>query len=108
MFTTVWSWSWFLGGSGVSLLHSVEDKAAASSWRIRASGGRARHGSRGWSVHVPWLAGGVATRARRTEQRGEEEADGWARARKRKETSLKFKTKVFPGSKIHQMFTIDR
>ena len=52
----------------------MEDKAAASSWRIRASGGRVRHDSRGWPAHVPGLAGGVAARACRdeAEQRGEE------------------------------------
>ena len=39
---------------------------------------------------------------------GEGEADGWARPRKMNGSSLKFKTKVFPGSKIHQIFTRDR
>ena len=53
----------------------MEDKAATSSWKIRASGGRAWHGSRGWPARVPGLAGGVATRACRgeAEQRGGEE-----------------------------------
>ena len=64
---------------------------------------------RGWLVRGARLAGGVATRARRAERReGEEETDGWAWARKKKETSLKFKTKVIPGSKIHQIFIGDR
>ena len=52
-----------------------------------------------------------ATRVtRRAEQGGgrEGEADGWARARKIKKMSLKFKTKVFPSSKIHKIFIGDR
>ena len=54
-----------------------------------------------------------ATRAaaRRAEKQrgggGEEEADRWARARKRKETSLKFKMEMFSSSKILQSFTGD-
>jgi hypothetical protein len=44
----------------------------------------------------------------RTERRRGREADGWARARKIKKTSLKFKMEMFPGSKIHQIFTGDR
>ena len=51
---------------------------------------RGRNGSRGWPARGARLAGGVATRAawgrvRRAEAeqgRGEEAADGWARARK--------------------------
>ena len=43
----------------------VEDKAAASSWRIRASGGRARHGSRGW----PARGDACVPRRGRTERR---------------------------------------
>jgi len=39
---------------------------------------------------------------------GEGEDDMWARARKRKKSSLKFETKVFPSLKIHQIFTRDR
>ena len=61
------------------------------------------HAEQGWPA--------AATRVTRLAERGggrEGEADGWARARKRKETSLKFKTKVFPSSKIHQFFTGDR
>ena len=47
---------------------------------------------------------------RRAEQGGgrEGEADGWARARKIKKISLKFKKEMFPSSKIHQIFTGDR
>ena len=60
-------------------------------------------------MRVARMAGGVATCGAEAEQGGgEEEADGWARARKKKKTSLKFEKKVFPGSKIHQMFTGDR
>ena len=36
----------------------MEDKAATSSWRIRASGGRTRHGCRGWLARVPRMADG--------------------------------------------------
>jgi len=39
---------------------------------------------------------------------GEGEDDKWARTRKRKKSSLKFETKVFPSLKIHQIFTRDR
>jgi len=55
-----------------------KDEAAASSWRIRASGGRARHGCQGWPARVPRLAGGRTTRAvrRRTEQGGERDRGG--------------------------------
>ena len=81
------------------------DKERASERRALRIRMRAK---RGWPARGTKLAGAVATRARRTEQREGEEADGWARARKRKETSLKFKTKVFPSSKIHQIFTGDR
>jgi len=51
--------------------------------------------------------GACVPRRGRTERRGRE-ADGWARARKIKKTSLKFKMEMFPGSKIHQIFTGDR
>ena len=45
-------------------------------------------------------------RQSREEDKGED--DKWARARKRKKSSLKFETKLFPGSKIHQILTRDR
>ena len=63
----------------------VEDKAAASSWRIRASGGVKRwHGSRGWPAR------GSAGRRRRRVRRAASEtergegrgADRWARKRR--------------------------
>jgi len=60
----------------------MEDKAAVSSWRIRASGGRTWHGSRGWPARGPGLTGGGdACVRRRTEQGGgrEGETDRWAR-----------------------------
>ena len=34
------------------------NKTATSPWRIRANGGRARHGCRGWLARVPRMAGG--------------------------------------------------
>ena len=54
--------------------------------------------ARGWPA--------AATReTRRAEQGGgrEGEADWWARARKIKKISLKFKTEMFPSSKIHKI-----
>ena len=42
-----------------------------------------------------WPAATRAARASETERGREEAADGWARARKIKETSLKFKTEMF-------------
>ena len=71
---------------------AVEDKTASSSWRIRASGGRARHDSRGWPACVPGLAGGGTTRAvrRRTEQGGGREGEADRRARRGKNLFLFF------------------
>ena len=62
-----------------------------------------RRVARGWPA--AWRR---VRRAEAEQGRGEEEADGWARARKIKKTSLKFKTEMFPGPKIHQIFTRDR
>ena len=64
----------------------MEDKATASSWRIRASEGRTWHGSRGWPARGPRLTGGGdACVRRRTEQGGgrEGEADGRVRRGKK-------------------------
>ena len=87
------------------------------SWRIRPGlGFKARREREGGTAHEDgqcmargWPAAWRRVRRAEAEQgRGEEEADGWARARKIKKTSLKFKTEMFPGSKIHQFFTRDR
>ena len=68
-------------------------------------GVRGRHGSRGWPVRVPEMVGGGGDVWRvRQSREEEEETDMWARARKKKKVSLKFETKVFTGSKIHQFF----
>ena len=48
-----------------------------------------------------------AARGERNRERRGKGADRWARARKIKRLSLKFEMKVFPGSKIHQIFTGD-
>ena len=78
---------------------------------------RGRHGTRGWPAHGARMAGGggdvrrATIRARLAEAKqggGDGEDDRWARARKRNGSSLKFETKVFPGSNIHQIFTGDR
>ena len=66
------------------------------------------HVERGSLARGMRMAGGGGACAPSRAERGGEEADGWAQARKKKETSLKFETKVFPGSKSHQIFTRDR
>ena len=58
--------------------------------------------ARGWPA-------AVTRAARRAEQREEEERlTGGPGRGKIKKLSLKFKTKMFSGSKIHQIFTRDR
>ena len=86
----------------------AEDKARlVFKARREREGGTARedgrHVAQGWPA--AWRR---VRRAEAKQGRGEEEADRWARARKKKKTSLKFKTEMFPGSKIHQIFTGDR
>ena len=66
------------------------------------------HVERGLLARGARLAGGGDGCRAEQSRVGEEEADGWARARKRNGSSLKFETKVFPVSKIHQIFTGDR
>ena len=75
-------------------------------------GVRGRHGSRGWPARCARMAGsggdtcGASSRAgREEEQRRLTGAPGLG---KKKKLSLKFKTKVFPDSKIHKIFTGSR
>lgn len=68
-------------------------------------------GSRGWPVRVMRMAGGGGDTCGAPKQSREEERrrlTGGPGRGKMKKTSLKFETKVFPSSKIHQIFIGDR
>jgi len=74
---------------------------------------KGRHGTRELTARGTRKDSGdgrrVPRRAERKQRGGREgETDEWARARKIKKISLKFKTEMFPSSKIHQIFTGDR
>jgi len=100
-------------GSGLGF----EAGSEADRARIRREGeGRRkrRHGTQRWPARGAthevgrrrWRTRAPAAPSRTGEGEGGE-PDRWARARKIKRLSLKFKMKVFPGSKIHQSFTGD-
>ena len=65
---------------------------------MMGTAGCVRHGARGWLARVARMADvwhAEAEQVCREEEKGED--DRWARARKRKKSSLKFGTKVLLG-----------